>query len=236
MNYLLFIWAEGMPAPEELAVLQRDIPGWVEEMDRRGVRLFGRELDLPGTAATVRVRDGETIVTDGPFAETKEFIAGFDVLDCASLDEAIEVAAKSPIAWVQALEVRPSRPELRLGERAFAFGRGEDGAGRPYLLSAWTGAQLAPAVTEEVEAWRQELAGRGVQLLGDALGARETARTIRVRDGATLVTEGPYSEIEEFVAAIDVVSCADRREAIGLAAAHPAARHQAVEVRPFYVE
>ena len=117
-----------------------------------------------------------------------------------------------------------------------AFGRGEDGAGRPYLLSAWTGATPAPPVTDEVEAWRAALAERGGQLLGSALGARETARTIRVRDGRTLVTDGPYSEIDEFVAAIDVVSCADRRQAIELAAAHPVARHQAVEVRPFYVE
>ena len=70
MKYLLLIRADGMPAPEELAVMQRELPGWVEKMDGRGVRLFGRELDLPETAATVRVRDGETLVTDGPFAET----------------------------------------------------------------------------------------------------------------------------------------------------------------------
>ena len=82
--------------------MQRELPGWVEEMDGRGVRLLGRELDLPETAATVRVRDGETLVTDGPFAETKEFMAGFDVLECADLDEAIEVAAKCPVAWFHA--------------------------------------------------------------------------------------------------------------------------------------
>ena len=70
MKYLVFICAEGLPAPEELAVLQRECPGWVEEMDGRGVRLLGRELDLPETAATVRVRGGQTLVTDGPFAET----------------------------------------------------------------------------------------------------------------------------------------------------------------------
>jgi len=61
MKYLLFICADGLPAPEDLAVLQRECPGWVEEMDRRGVRLLGRELELPETAATVRVRDGETL-------------------------------------------------------------------------------------------------------------------------------------------------------------------------------
>lgn len=67
-------------------------------MDGSGARLFGRELDLPRSAVTVRVRAGETLVSDGPFAETKEFLAGFDLLDCADLDEAIDAAAKSPVA------------------------------------------------------------------------------------------------------------------------------------------
>jgi len=137
MKYLLFIWADGLPAPEDLAVMQRECPGWVEEMDGRGVRLLGRELDLPETAATVRVRDGEMLVTDGPFAETKEFVAGIDLLECADLDEAIEAAAKCPVSWFQALEIRPFMDGLRLGEEAFAFGRGEDGAASPYSLIMW---------------------------------------------------------------------------------------------------
>ena len=97
MKYALFIICDdGLPTAEDLAVMQREGPGWVEEMERRGVRLLGRELDLPETASTVRVREGKTLVTDGPFAETKEFMAGFDVLECADLDEAIEVAARHP--------------------------------------------------------------------------------------------------------------------------------------------
>jgi hypothetical protein len=140
-----FIWADGRPAPEDLAVIQRELPGWIEEMDGRGVRLLGRELELPETAATVRVRDGETLVTDGPFVETKEFVAGFDLLECADLDEAIEVAAKHASSWFQAIEIRPFRDGLRLGAEASAFGRGEDGAASPYLLSMWMGgAPTAP--------------------------------------------------------------------------------------------
>jgi len=241
MNYLLFIWADGMPAPDELAVLQREIPGWVEEMDRRGVRLLGRELDLPETAATVRVRDGQTLVTDGPFAETKEFVAGFDLLECADLDEAIEVAAKCPISWIQQVEIRPFSDGLRLGAQASAFGRGEDGAVSPYLLSMWVDGTSGPppgdaAVLREGEAWRQDLVARGIHVLGNPLGGTDTATTVRVRDGETLLSDGPFSEIEEFIAGIDVVSCADRQEAIQLAAAHPIARYHAIEVRPFYSE
>jgi hypothetical protein len=247
MKYMLSIAGntefskDGAAAPEDLAAMQRELPRWIEEMDGRGVRLFGRELDLPETATTVRVRDGETLVSDGPFAETKEFIAGFDVLECADLDEAIEVAAKNPIARFHTLEVRPFMDGLRLGEEAFAFGRGEDGAARPYLLIMWMGGTPAApfddqAVMDEGEAWRLDVEARGLQVLGNALQGTETARTIRIRDGETLVSDGPFAETKEFIAGIDVVSCADQQRAIQLAAAHPIARYHAIEVRPFYQE
>jgi hypothetical protein len=241
MKYLLFICADGLPAPEDLAVMQRECPGWVEEMDGRGVRLLGRELDLPQTAATVRVRDGQTLVTDGPFAETKEFVAGFDLLECADLDEAIEVTAKHASSWFQTIEIRPFKDGLRLGEKASSFGREDDSAGTPYLLSMWVGGTPAAplddqAVMRECDAWRQDLEARGLHVLGDALGGPDTATTLRVRDGQILLSDGPGIKTEEFIAGIDVVSCTDRQQAIELAAAHPMARYHAIEVRPFWSE
>jgi hypothetical protein len=83
-----------------------DIDDWVKEMDGRGVRLEGRPL-APEDATTVRVRNGEVLVSDGPFAETKELMVGYDMLECADLDEAIEVASKHPLAWRGAMELRP---------------------------------------------------------------------------------------------------------------------------------
>ena len=74
------------------------------------IRQYGSELGPPGSARTVRVRDSRAIVTDGPFAETKEQIAGFDVLECADLDEAIEVASSHPMARLGILELRPFWP------------------------------------------------------------------------------------------------------------------------------
>ena len=137
--------------------MQRECPGWVEEMEGRGVRLLGRELDLPETAATVRVRDGETLVTDGPFAETKEFMAGFDVIECADLDEAIEVAAKHPSSWFQTIEIRPFTDGLALGEEASAFGRGEDGR-RPVPADMWMGGTSAAPFDDQAVMRR----GRGL--------------------------------------------------------------------------
>src|SRR6202021_4067277 len=138
MKYLLIVGSEGPSAPEEVAVMQREIPGWDEEMQRRGVLLLGRPLSLPETAATVRVRDGQTMVTDGPFTEAKEWIAGFDLVECSDLDEAIGVAAKSPVSWFKTIEIRPFADGPWLSEQASAFGRWEDGDARPYLLAVWT--------------------------------------------------------------------------------------------------
>jgi hypothetical protein len=231
MKYLAFIWSEGLSTAEELAVMRREIPPYNEEMIRRGVFLFGRELKLPETAATVRVRDGETLVSDGPFAETKEFVAGFELLDCADLEEAVEVTAKSPVAWFKTMEIRPFPGEPSLSPEASAFGRGEDGGVTPYLLAVWTGGQ---AVTEEDEAWRQDLRARGLQVLGGALGGAAAATTIRVRDGQALLDRGPCTGPEKFIASMDVVRCAERQQAITIAASHPAAQDHVIEVRPFY--
>jgi hypothetical protein len=79
-------------------------------MESRSIRLTGDRLRPPSDATTVRVRDGETLVTDGPFVETKEYVGGFDIIDCANLDEAIEVASKHPIAKFGMIELRPFWP------------------------------------------------------------------------------------------------------------------------------
>ena len=92
----------GKPAPGAPS-----IESWLEEMEGRGVRLHGDRLRYVSDATTVQVRSQELLVSDGPFAETKEQIAGYDVIDCADLDEAIEVASKHPTAWHGTIEVRP---------------------------------------------------------------------------------------------------------------------------------
>jgi hypothetical protein len=78
-----------------------------EEMQAKGVLVAGEGLYPASTATTIRVRDGERGVTDGPFAETKEQLGGFFILDVKDLDEAIEWAAKIPGAQVGSVEIRP---------------------------------------------------------------------------------------------------------------------------------
>ena len=80
---------------------------WFDEMEGRGVLRHGHRLRDVSDATTVRIRSQELLVADGPFAETKEQVGGYDVIDCADLDEAIEIASKHPTAWYGTIEVRP---------------------------------------------------------------------------------------------------------------------------------
>jgi hypothetical protein len=80
---------------------------WLDDVQARGIWVIGDQLAPPRRARSVRVRGGKTMVTDGPFAETKEAVGGFDVIECGSLEEAVEIAAAHPVARVGTIEVRP---------------------------------------------------------------------------------------------------------------------------------
>jgi hypothetical protein len=109
MKYMLLICRDESIelTPQERADIGPATDAWVTEMDGRGVRLQGQQLRPVSDATTVRVRADDVLVADGPFAETKEQIAGFDLIECADLDEAIEVASKHPVARFGTIEVRP---------------------------------------------------------------------------------------------------------------------------------
>lgn len=103
MKFMMLVCYDPTVEPDEGGY---DIESWVAEMDGRGVRLAGSELRA-SDATTVRVRNGEVLLSDGPYAETKEQMAGYDLLECADLDEAIEIASKHPMARRGAMELRP---------------------------------------------------------------------------------------------------------------------------------
>jgi hypothetical protein len=84
--------------------------GWSEEMEGRGVLVGAGGLHPPSDATTVRVREDAVLLTDGPFAETKEQVGGFCLIECADLDEAIEIASRHPAAGYGSIEVRPMLP------------------------------------------------------------------------------------------------------------------------------
>ncbi|MCA1655536.1 MAG: YciI family protein [Pseudonocardiaceae bacterium] len=110
MRYLLLIGGEDTG---EANGMSKDIcdaddaTAWAEEMTRRRVLLTGDVLRPPADATTVRVRSGDVLLSDGPFAETKEQMGGFCVIECANLDEALAIAAAHPVAKHGMVEVRP---------------------------------------------------------------------------------------------------------------------------------
>ena len=104
MKYMMFVCTDTEPETDESRV--PDIHAWVAENDAKGRRLDGSVLAPASSATTVRVRGGELLISDGPFAETKEVIAGYDIIECAVLDEAIEVARAHPMAFGGRIELR----------------------------------------------------------------------------------------------------------------------------------
>jgi hypothetical protein len=112
MRYLLLHYLDesATAAPAETdAADDGELSAWVAEVEASGTKLYGGELRPTQDTRVIRVRRGELMVTDGPFAETKEQIAGIDVLECASLQEAVELAARHPTARAGTFELRPFR-------------------------------------------------------------------------------------------------------------------------------
>jgi hypothetical protein len=111
MKYMLLIYGnEATSATWTQADYQAEMQDYWrynQDMQERGVLVAGEALKGTETATNVRVRDGKTLITDGPFAETKEQLGGFYILDCKDLDEAIELAARIPGALHGTVEIRP---------------------------------------------------------------------------------------------------------------------------------
>lgn len=111
MKYLCLVYLE----PDKLhAIPDSECAAFGAELASEGHRLGGEALKPVETATTVRVRDGRVAIVDGPFAETKEQLAGFYLVDANDLDEALRIAARIPPARTGSIEVRPVR-ELQVG-------------------------------------------------------------------------------------------------------------------------
>ena len=110
MRYLLMIYTDEPDledVPSAGAELMAEYATFTEEMVRRGVIRGGDRLRPTWAATTVQVRDGDVMISDGPFAEAKQQIGGYCLIECTDLDEALEVAARIPHARQGTIEVRP---------------------------------------------------------------------------------------------------------------------------------
>jgi hypothetical protein len=111
MRYLLLLygdesqWAEA--SPEDIQRSMEDYGKFGEEVTKSGAFIAGEGLEATNAATTVRVRAGEAVLSDGPFAETREQLGGFYLLECRDLDEAVRWASKIPAVFTGSVEIRP---------------------------------------------------------------------------------------------------------------------------------
>lgn len=187
---------------------------------------------LGGAPTTVRSHGGETLVTDGPFAETAEAVGGYYVLEAPSLDEAIEMSAQIPMAAKGGVELRPmvvwrdsspadAGPAPEGTSRYLALIRGKETEADDPTSPAWE------AAAKEHRAFA-DAAGADLWA-GLALHPAATATTVRNRDGEVLVTDGPYPEVAEVIGGAYAFGPVTRERAVELAAQIPA---DAIEVIP----
>jgi hypothetical protein len=220
---------------EQAACDQALLATWLEEVIRRGIDLHGSRLRPTADATTVRVRKGQLLISDGPFAETKEQVAGYDVVECGSPEEAVGWASKHPTAIIGAIEVRPLRenpppaplPAPKEGKMRYVLFvcLGED-----FEMGPEDEAEIGPAT----DGWVEEMDGRGVRLFGSQLEWVDKARTVRLKGDQVLVTDGPFAETKEQIAGFDILECNDLDEALEVAAKHPMAKFGMLELRPFW--
>ena len=213
-----------------------------DELAAQGKYLAASPLQSVTTAASVRVRDGRTLVTDGPFAETTEQLGGYYVLDLADLDEAIAVAARLPPAARGTVDVRPLFALDGLPPERPLSTAPDDGSRTRFLLlcyddeAAWeaAGPQALAEARAEAAALARRLSDEGRYLSASPLHPAATATCVRVRGGRRVITDGPFAETHEVLGGYYLILAEDRDTAVRLAAQHPGARVGTVEVRPVF--
>ena len=196
-----------------------------DELAREGKLRCGAPLAPASDGALVRVRDGKAFVSDGPFPEAKEVVAGFWIVDVASRDEAIAIASRSPQAAYGIVEVHPVDFRLTYTDKEegtpflFAFRR-EEGLEDP-----------DKAKLKEMIAFSDALASQGMLIETAPLAPEPQPARVEVRRGETFVSDGPFAEAKEAVGGYGVVRVKDRAAAIALAKRYPHARWGPVELR-----
>ena len=124
MQFLLLVYTdtEMLDALPEgrFDTMMRECLGHADELVGEGTLLGFQQLEEPATAKSVRIRAGRTSVVDGPFAETKEILGGFNLIEADSMEEAVRIAAEFPWAKVGCIEVRPVRNIAKVRERVGA--------------------------------------------------------------------------------------------------------------------
>lgn len=232
MEYLLLYTTGTDPQPYDPSA--DNIGEWVDDLVARGITEWGERLRPGFDATTVRVRDGHTLATEGPFTEAREWVGGFDVIRCEHLDEAIRVAAAHPAARTSTVEVRPFVPGRPEGVTVIPEGfHTVEPTGTRYLMLVCVDPDGPGGSPADVEPWVRELDAQGVRLWGEALQPPDATTLVRSRQGRTLVDAPPPAD-GVWVAGLDLIETDGLAAAIDVAAAHPMAATGLIVLTPLW--
>ena len=244
MRYMLLAYSpENAWKEEEWVACTEESKGICHELAAKGQFQAASPLHPVATAASVRVRQGKAVVTNGPFAETTEQLGGYFLIDVPNLDEAIAVASRLPSAKKGTVEVRPIQHVDGLPPDNFARQQHHsDGSGSPYMLlcyddeQAWNeaGPEAMQAAMKEAVQLTHQLNAAGQYVSASPLHPVSTATSVRIRNGKRMVTDGPFAETREFLGGYYLFLAKDLDEATSLAAKHSGARVGTVEVRRIF--
>jgi hypothetical protein len=191
---------------------------------RRGFPLAGAE-----EAATVRVRDGQAVVKDGPFAESKEQVAGIWIIDAADRADALEIASRVP---------HTSYAPTELHALAGRYGGPDPEKGKPFILifRMEPGLVPTPDKMDEMIQFGTKLQNDGIQFETAPLTGKIAPARLETKAGKLFVTDGPFAETKEGVGGYSLIRVPSRADAIDLAKRYPHAKWGPVEVReiPFF--
>ena len=221
---LLFVEPRGVPrgGPDRLAEMKK----FAGELASQGRLRRGAPLRAESDAARIQVRAGKPIATDGPFAESKEVLGGFWIIDVAGREQALEIARRCPHAQYGIVEVHPLE---------FRMAAGDPGEGTPFLYAFRAG---QPRIEDAARAKLREMLDFTVTLKQEGrfletapLAADPPPARIETRSGKLFVTDGPFAEAKEIVGGYAIVRAKDRAQAIEIARRYPHAKWGPVELR-----
>ncbi len=243
MKYMLLMYGtESLWTEEERKDCMVGCLKVCDELAAQGKFIATAPLQSVSMAATVRVRDGRPLVTDGPFAETTEQLGGYFLLDLADLDEALEVASRLPPVAKGTAEIRPLFPlDGTPPSQPFPVGS-SDPNGTPFMLLCYhneselqeAGETAMREIKAEAAARCCQLKDAGKYLNASPLHPAATATCVRVRDGKREILDGPFAETHEVLGGFYLVLAESRDEALRIAAQQPGARLGSMEVRQLY--
>ena len=220
---LLFLERRGAPAggPECLAEMGK----FAAELARQGKLRRGAPLRPEAGAARVRVRDGQRVVIDGPFAESKEVLGGFWIVDVASREEALDIARRAPHARQGIVEVHPLE---------FRNAYPDSGLGTPFLFAFCAQPRIVDAdrsKLREMLDFSETLAQQGKLLETAPLAADPPPARLETQAGKLVVTDGPFAEAKEVVGGYGLLRAASRAEAVEIAKRYPHAKWGPIVLR-----